>query len=239
MNNLVTIAIFNSPTELAMIIGRLEAEGVECFVSDEHTVQVYNFHSNAVSGVKLQVKQSDSEKAIEILKATGYLKEENLQPPKFWIRFESLISKLPFIGKAKLETRLGFWIFLILLASAAALYVIIIPSTYEALTENNWCVDQVTFEGQAYRPNSMGFKIITPGYCNEKVNFETFGEMRFPGFNTPSVSGSWALTDNVLHITQVDTFQHILLGDYEIHIEGGSLMLTSDKTTISCYRTRW
>jgi DNA-directed RNA polymerase subunit RPC12/RpoP len=60
----------------------LESEGITCFVKDELTVQVHPFISNAIGGVKLQVKESDLSQTIEILKETGYIKDDNLQVSK-------------------------------------------------------------------------------------------------------------------------------------------------------------
>ncbi len=47
------------PSELAVVKSKLESEGIECKVLDEHTVQVYNFLSQAIGGVRLQVAESN------------------------------------------------------------------------------------------------------------------------------------------------------------------------------------
>lgn len=47
--------------------GRLGAEGIECFLKDELTVAANPFLSNAVGGVKLQVRGEDVERATAIL----------------------------------------------------------------------------------------------------------------------------------------------------------------------------
>ena len=65
--------------EIAIVQGRLEAESITCFVKDEFIIQIHPFYSNAVGGIKLQVKESDLNQAIEILKEPGYTKEEELQ----------------------------------------------------------------------------------------------------------------------------------------------------------------
>jgi len=79
-NNFVTVLTFTYPYEVAIIRSRLESEGIECFVQDELTVQVNPFYSNAIGGIKLQVRESDLERTIEILKEAGYIKEEDFQP---------------------------------------------------------------------------------------------------------------------------------------------------------------
>jgi hypothetical protein len=43
MSALVAIATYSNISELSIARGRLEADGIECFVQDELTVQVYNF----------------------------------------------------------------------------------------------------------------------------------------------------------------------------------------------------
>ena len=78
----ITVLTFTFASEVAIIRGRLESEGITCFVQDELTVQINPFYSNAIGGVKLQVQESDLDKVIEILKETDYIKEEDLQPLK-------------------------------------------------------------------------------------------------------------------------------------------------------------
>ncbi len=66
-HHLVTIAAFSHPTEAYVLKSRLEAEGIWSFVADEYTVTMYWLYSNAVGGVKLQVKGPDVERAREVL----------------------------------------------------------------------------------------------------------------------------------------------------------------------------
>ncbi len=64
---LVTIATFDNPFKAHLVKSRLESSGIECFLSDEFVVTVNWLYSNAVGGVKLQVRESDLERASEIL----------------------------------------------------------------------------------------------------------------------------------------------------------------------------
>jgi ribosomal protein L37AE/L43A len=73
----VTVLTFTYPYEAAVIRGRLESEGIECFVRDEWTVQVQPFYSHAIGGVKLQVGKNDLPQTMEILKEAGYMKDGN------------------------------------------------------------------------------------------------------------------------------------------------------------------
>lgn len=95
----ITVLTFTYPYEAAIVRGRLESEDIECFVQDELTVQMHPFFSNAIGGIKLQVKASDLAQAVAILKDSGYLTEEDLQPPKSLLRLNRFLSKIPLINK--------------------------------------------------------------------------------------------------------------------------------------------
>lgn len=82
MDNLKTIITFTLPQDAYMAKGYLESEGIETFMKDELTAQVHNFYSNAIGGVKIQVKESDYEKGLLILKKGGYITEENTEEEK-------------------------------------------------------------------------------------------------------------------------------------------------------------
>jgi DNA-directed RNA polymerase subunit RPC12/RpoP len=75
----ITVLTATYGYEIAVIRGRLESEDITCFVKDEMTVQVNPFYSNAIGGVKLQVRESDLNRATEILKETGYIKDNDMQ----------------------------------------------------------------------------------------------------------------------------------------------------------------
>ncbi len=66
---LITIANFSHPTEADPVVAWLESEGIECFVTNEHTVAMNWLYSNAIGGVGVQVKAVDVERANEILQA--------------------------------------------------------------------------------------------------------------------------------------------------------------------------
>lgn len=57
MNNWETLITFTYPHEAHMAMGFLESEGIRTIIRDEMTVQVQNFYSNAIGGVKLLVQQ--------------------------------------------------------------------------------------------------------------------------------------------------------------------------------------
>jgi DNA-directed RNA polymerase subunit RPC12/RpoP len=68
MNDWVTIAIFTYPHQAALLSSKLEAEGIECYTKDGNTISANPFYSNAIGGVKIQVRENDVEVANKIVK---------------------------------------------------------------------------------------------------------------------------------------------------------------------------
>lgn len=64
---LVTVATFSQAIEAHLIKSKLEWENIECTLADENIVNINWLYSNAVGGVKLQVKESDVKKALDII----------------------------------------------------------------------------------------------------------------------------------------------------------------------------
>lgn len=70
----VTVAAYDTMTPAHIAMGRLQAEGIECWLADENLVQMDWLYSIAVGGIKLQVHQQYAHWAAEIL-ATDYSAE--------------------------------------------------------------------------------------------------------------------------------------------------------------------
>ncbi|GHT47999.1 hypothetical protein AGMMS49965_26230 [Bacteroidia bacterium] len=97
-NKFITVLTFTYLHEAAIVRGRLESEGIECNVQDELTAQVVPLSSTASSGgIKLQVKECDLKQAAAILTEAGYLKKEDLQPPKEMVALGKILSKIPIV----------------------------------------------------------------------------------------------------------------------------------------------
>ena len=120
MENWETIITFTYPQDAHIAQGFLESEGVESILKDELTVQVQNFYSNAIGGVKLQVKSEDIENATSILKNGGYTGIESWKPTETVVVVESTNKKqCPFchsdnIGKSKKVNYLTIGVYLVL-----------------------------------------------------------------------------------------------------------------------------
>jgi hypothetical protein len=90
MNKFVKVIAFTYPHEAHLAKCLLESFGINVIIEDEYTVQVNNFYSNAVGGVKLLVEETQVENALSILKEGEYIKPQ-YQKPK--IKFEKFSSE--------------------------------------------------------------------------------------------------------------------------------------------------
>jgi len=66
---IIKIASFLDYTKADITKIALESEGIECLLSGENFVATYWLYANAEGGIKLYIKESDKQKAEEILKA--------------------------------------------------------------------------------------------------------------------------------------------------------------------------
>lgn len=64
----VTVATFSHQIEAHLAKAKLESEGLECRLADEHIVSINWLFSDAVGGIKLMVSEKDAERAREMLR---------------------------------------------------------------------------------------------------------------------------------------------------------------------------
>ncbi len=64
---LMTVASYSFPYEAQIARARLEVDGIQAYVADEHTITMQWLYSDALGGVKVQVKPQDLSRARMIL----------------------------------------------------------------------------------------------------------------------------------------------------------------------------
>jgi DNA-directed RNA polymerase subunit RPC12/RpoP len=122
-NTFKTIARFQYSTEAQIIKGRLEAEGIQVFLSDNLTIDTDPLVSNAIGGVKLKVLSADALRAQHVLESINKYSIDDegstiicpnckghriglfstIKDAKslFWFIFGVLFSALPFYTRHK------------------------------------------------------------------------------------------------------------------------------------------
>jgi hypothetical protein len=71
--DLITVAVFHSQPEFLLARTRLESADIECFAYDENMLRIGGWHSHVLGGIKLQVRESEAQDALAILRQTAPL----------------------------------------------------------------------------------------------------------------------------------------------------------------------
>lgn len=96
----VTVATYDYPMDMVTAKNLLESAGIHCYAKDELTVEVHNFYSNTIGGIKLQVFEEDVEDAIKIIDSTGYVRETKMESGSSNFEKKLLLFLLVFLAAA-------------------------------------------------------------------------------------------------------------------------------------------
>jgi len=66
--NFIIAQVYSNYIDANIILGRLQEEGINCWLKDENTVTIDPILTNAVGGIKLMVPDSQAERTFELLK---------------------------------------------------------------------------------------------------------------------------------------------------------------------------
>lgn len=120
MDKMVEIARFQYPAEAQTLIALLKSEGIECYLRNEYTSQLYASYVD-VGGARVEILESDVPEALEIMKTGGYdipeedEEAEQIQVVAGWARH------IPFLRNYTLEKQI-----VILFVIIAVLLVLLI-----------------------------------------------------------------------------------------------------------------
>jgi hypothetical protein len=121
----ITIKTFNYPADSFLVKSKLESEGIECFLKDELTIQVDPLLSNAIGGVKLQVKENDYHDAEMILAEMGIELDDLFEKMPLYTELEKWTSNIKILKNLRFESRLIIITAVIILI--AAIVVLLLP----------------------------------------------------------------------------------------------------------------
>ena len=128
MEYLITVISFIYPHEAHLAKGKLQSEGVEVFIKDEMTAHVNNFYSNAIGGVKLQVRSADVDIAHRILMESGYIQEQTEKSrSKLMTKLDKWTSNWLMIGGLAVELRVLIFVALVLTAMVVTIVLVSLP----------------------------------------------------------------------------------------------------------------
>ncbi|GAA4318931.1 hypothetical protein GCM10023149_17300 [Mucilaginibacter gynuensis] len=64
---IVTLESYYDPMLAQIILARLQANGIDCFIADDNTIGANPFYNQAIGGIKIKVFEHDLEKCRQIL----------------------------------------------------------------------------------------------------------------------------------------------------------------------------
>lgn len=76
-DKIVTLSAYYDLMEAEIVRGRLEANGIACFIADDNIIASNPFYNQAVGGVKIKVFEHDVESCRKILAEESILTEED------------------------------------------------------------------------------------------------------------------------------------------------------------------
>jgi len=133
METFITIATFQYPHQAYIIKAKLESEGIYVLLKDELTIQAHNFLSNAIGGVKLQIKESDLDVALPILTKAGLIDNNEVGSPGYLNWIDARTNTIPIIKNWPIEIRSLFLAGLIIILILVLLFLAHLPSKEERL----------------------------------------------------------------------------------------------------------
>ena len=63
----VPVLSFNDYIEASIVLGRLQNEGINCWLKDENSATIAPFFSNSIGGIKLMVAETQAARALELI----------------------------------------------------------------------------------------------------------------------------------------------------------------------------
>jgi len=231
MTSYITVMTVTLPSDLIVPKSLLESHSIECSTKDELTIQVDNFLSNAMGGVKLQVRKEDFEKAKEILLDANFVLDLGAEPS--WLNRK--LAEPKFYKRFRLTMYTLLSIILIWIVFVGVVFYLNRPGTTEFLINKDWCLVQIdygkdSFEPYTLRPGRIKSEIRFVDICDEFIVFGEYGSLTIPGFNSRQINGKWSLEGDKIRIYQIDTLEQVFEGLYDLEIDEQLFIMESEYT---------
>ena len=234
MKDYITILSLTYPSEIIAPKNKLESEGIECFVKDELTVQVHNFYSNAIGGIRLQVREKDFAKAKEILIEYGFLEKEKIEST-LWDKVEKSTGNIPLINHLSPPVRFLFLTAIFISIISFSFFYFSFRSSvpqdrglYTLLSNSRFCTNSIKFKDQIiiFREELEG-----EPFCDLEIKFLRSGEIRIGN----NIKAKWHTYNERLYLEKADTLEEIIQGKYDYKLSGDKITFRSENTNFTAY----
>ncbi|MFO0360786.1 MAG: hypothetical protein ACK500_03095 [Flavobacteriales bacterium] len=228
MEQWVVVYIASRVSEVHVMQAILAQHGIENRLRDENLIQAQPFYSNAVGGVKVEVRLEDAEQAVAILRNGGYTPEPISEDDPEAARARLVQADKRFWRRIKIVG--GIAVVCIIVA-----FILTFPEERVDPRFKVWCVRSVQSLGVHSRPDTKSAEGITIELhgCEESVYFNDDGTVTLPGFDSPAVNAFWQFTETGIEIYGASDYTGRYNDVYDLEQKGASLRLISDRTIIS------
>lgn len=235
----ITLISVGLPMDAQIIKAQLELHGIEVEILDEMTSDIAPFYTQAMGGIRIQVKEVHFEAAKELLSHLGHLKNEERKINPVYAAFIKYSNKLPLLNRLRVELRLLLSLSILLAIFIVPIVLLNQPKLIDKIGGKNWCVSEVYYlNEQAFVDETENFF-----YLNNCNSFLVFGKngvvnmSKYEGFMPPvswveGGEGLFFLVDkNRGNYSGEPHFE----GEYRVKMEGEKLELWSKTMYIICY----
>ncbi|MDR2810302.1 MAG: DUF2007 domain-containing protein [Tannerellaceae bacterium] len=119
-DKMVEIARFLYPAEAQTLIALLKSEGIACYLRNEYSSQVMAGCVD-MGGARVELLESDVSRALEVMKAGGFLLPEEDEEPEEIQAVAGWASRVPWLRNLTLEKQILF--LLLFLAVCLGLFI--------------------------------------------------------------------------------------------------------------------
>ncbi len=161
MIKLETIFSSNIPVDCHILKGRLNTDGIDCFIFDENIVWVHPFKAVAVGGVKLKVPSDQTQQANEAISKKG--KKDLLEAMEAEILRQNEILKIRTLLRKQsqlLESQAS--ITSKLLSKSEILDIIELEQKFKKLSEKHFNLTWKQFWYELFDPDRSFFDYLRP-----------------------------------------------------------------------------
>lgn len=104
-DKVVEIARFNRPADAHTLMALLRSEGIECYLRNEITTQLYAGYAD-VGGARVELLDRDVPRALEIMQEGGYEIPAENEPGEGFRAVSGWASHVPFLRRLPLERQI-------------------------------------------------------------------------------------------------------------------------------------
>lgn len=240
MSDWKTVIRVDTIQEAFTIRSQLELEGFEVMLLDELSIQLAPGFSPATGGPRVQVRQTEFEKARAYLIELGHISDIEVEKSSRFAPILKFTSRVPFLNKLRAEAQLLFLGIVLLSMVIIPIAIINSPEEDPPLAHTMWCVVEVKHNGETISPLPSNFNILVNG-CANTISFNKEQSTLLPAYGDSLARVSYNISDEYIWIHAPTNAtgkgkNNLFIGKFRYFVKGRTLRLVSKTTRITLSR---